>query len=348
MSEDNTQKDIVAEKAATEAVDTKESSGAPESEKMANVTKKNRRFSRRALIKIALCVLVVAIVGGGIFGGYWMVYRTKGTNAVKTWLVNTLPFPVAMVDGESILLRDFNANVRSAEFFFDQQVQQGTAGIQRPSSDELYQNELDRMVDLTLMEQVAKQRNVSATDQEVDEYFTTNILPQANNSLDEVNATLQKLYGWTVDDFKKQVLYPVVLKQKVQKSFSDDTTLDADAKAKADSVYTEVTTSGTEFSELAKKYSDDSGTAPDGGMLGTFAKGVMVKEFEDAAFALQIGEVSQPIKTIYGYHLIKVTNRDDSAGTVEARHILIATKNVDDAVNELRGKVKIRKYLPVL
>jgi parvulin-like peptidyl-prolyl isomerase len=141
-------------------------------------------------------------------------------------------------------------------------------------------------------------------------------------------------------------LYPVVLKTELQKSFSEDVTLDSDAKAKADTVYQEVTTSETEFSELATQYSDDTASAVDGGMLGSFAKGVMVKEFEDAAFALQIGEVSQPVKTDYGYHIIKVTNRDDAAGTIEARHILIATKSVNDAVVELRDTVEVKTFLP--
>ena len=63
---------------------------------------------------------------------------------------------------------------------------------------------------------------------------------------------------------------------------------------------------GGDFAALAKKYS----TCPSGkrgGDLGVFGRGQMVKEFEQAAFALEVGQMSDPIKTQFGYHLIKRT-----------------------------------------
>ncbi len=64
---------------------------------------------------------------------------------------------------------------------------------------------------------------------------------------------------------------------------------------------------GADFAEMAKKYSDDRGTSSKGGELPYFGAGRMIPEFEKAAFSLQnIGDVSKPIKTFYGYHIIKL------------------------------------------
>ncbi|VAX13209.1 Peptidyl-prolyl cis-trans isomerase PpiD [hydrothermal vent metagenome] len=63
---------------------------------------------------------------------------------------------------------------------------------------------------------------------------------------------------------------------------------------------------GADFSKLAKKYSDDIGSARQGGELGYFGRGVMDKAFENAVFSLKKGEISKPIRSRFGYHLIKL------------------------------------------
>ncbi len=67
---------------------------------------------------------------------------------------------------------------------------------------------------------------------------------------------------------------------------------------------------GENFEDVAKQVSDDTSNKEQGGDLGWFGRGRMVKEFEDAAFALEPGKLSEPVKTSFGYHLILVTEKD--------------------------------------
>ncbi|HWQ79710.1 MAG TPA: peptidylprolyl isomerase [Anaerovoracaceae bacterium] len=118
------------------------------------------------------------------------------------------------------------------------------------------------------------------------------------------------------------------------------TTLDQDAQAyyeanKAEFAVDEVTAShilvadektanevkakldaGEKFEDLAAEYGTDN-TKDTGGSLGTFGRGQMVKEFEDAAFAMQPGEISSPVKSQFGYHIIKVTDKNQGTRTYD-------------------------------
>ena len=89
---------------------------------------------------------------------------------------------------------------------------------------------------------------------------------------------------------------------------------------------------GADFAKLAKLYSDDKGTAEKGGELGYFPAGVMVSEFEKAAFALRPGQLSDVVRTPFGFHIIKVEE-----------HILPGVKPLVDVVNEVKAGLKIEK-----
>ena len=91
-----------------------------------------------------------------------------------------------------------------------------------------------------------------------------------------------------------------------------------------------------DFEELAKKYSECP-TADNGGDLGYFARGDMVKPFEDVAFSLNVGEISEPVKTQFGYHLIRVDDKRD--GEVHAHHILIRAEATKQDTIEAKQKI---------
>jgi peptidyl-prolyl cis-trans isomerase D len=96
--------------------------------------------------------------------------------------------------------------------------------------------------------------------------------------------------------------------------------------------------SGGDFADLATEYSDDPGSAQRGGDLGFIGPGRMVKAFEDTAFKLADGKMSQPFRTQFGWHIVKVEEKRGSGDSLEvhARHILLQVQPGRDTVDSLR------------
>jgi peptidyl-prolyl cis-trans isomerase C len=111
-----------------------------------------------------------------------------------------------------------------------------------------------------------------------------------------------------------------------------------------------VSKGGEEFAKVAKELSKDPGSS-DGGDLGWFTRDRMVKEFADAAFALKPGEISPPVKSQFGWHVIKLEERrTKSVPTFEQVKPQIQTyltrKSQQDLILKLRGEAKIEKPQP--
>jgi peptidyl-prolyl cis-trans isomerase C len=121
---------------------------------------------------------------------------------------------------------------------------------------------------------------------------------------------------------------------------------DNEARAKAESIRRRVT-SGEDFAKIAKAESDDTVSGQAGGDLGEFRRGKQVPPFEQAAFALTPGEISQPVQTPFGYHIIQVQSHSLKSLADVKQDILaqlkpdVARKEVDDLVN--RSKFEINE-----
>ena len=101
----------------------------------------------------------------------------------------------------------------------------------------------------------------------------------------------------------------------------------AGARARADSVRQEIL-AGTDFADVAARESADSASRTEGGDLGESPRGRFVREFETAALALRPGQVSEPVETQFGWHVIRLEGKTDS--TLHARHVLIPIEPIGD------------------
>lgn len=132
---------------------------------------------------------------------------------------------------------------------------------------------------------------------------------------------LQTSTGMSQADYLRLIARPELAKQRVTDTLTSQVKdvqpqvhafhLLVATKDGADQVRAAIA-GGKSFGDAAKEQSTDTATAPNGGDLGWVPRGVMVREFEDAAFALQPGQISEPVQTKFGWHVITVTEREEA------------------------------------
>jgi parvulin-like peptidyl-prolyl isomerase len=118
---------------------------------------------------------------------------------------------------------------------------------------------------------------------------------------------------------------------------------DEEALAKAQDIRKKIL-AGADFATLAKAESDDAGSATKGGELGTFKHGQMVPPFDQAAFSVPVGELSEPVKTQFGYHIIKITSRNSKPFEAAKAQIEkdLKPKMAKDALEQLKAHTPVK------
>ncbi len=183
-------------------------------------------------------------------------------------------------------------------------------------------SEQQRIVAVTNLDAAAFVKQVKLSDNAVSDYYSKNaqefqmperasveyVVFSADSLLPQVTVTdeeIKKYYDEHPADFgtqeQRQAAHILITVSK-QASDAEKQT----AKAKAEQVLQQIKQSPGKFAVLAKQYSQDPGSAASGGDLGMFGRGAMVKVFEDSVFSLKVGEISDLVKTDYGYHIIKL------------------------------------------
>ncbi|MDA8082942.1 MAG: peptidylprolyl isomerase [Nitrospiraceae bacterium] len=187
--------------------------------------------------------------------------------------------------------------------------------------DENLQNRriiLERMIQVLAVADMAKKKGLDkdpAIQTQV-EYFTKEILAQEmlktiGNDIAVTDKDIDQYYKAHLEDFKvPEMVHARHILIRFEKAPSEAEALISNGKAKekAESILARIR-AGEDFAKLAEEYSDDNGSKAKGGDLGFFPRGKMVPAFENAAFSLKPGQVSDLIETNYGYHIIKVEER---------------------------------------
>ncbi len=299
-------------------------------------------------IKLNVSKKKAAIIAGSILGVIVLlilifgvlIYKYKSDNRVVQVFSKVVPYPAEIVNGSWVTYSTYLFEVNSIKNYYQSQTgESGGEAIDFKSDEgkkrlkQLQEQVLTQMQEEAIIKQIAKEQKVTVTKKEVKEQVDQ--ITKSAGGEEKVNEVLKKFYGWNRADLEQKIKFQL-LKQKTAEKLQNDESINAQAKAKAEDVLKQVQAGG-DFAELAKKNSQDS-SAANGGDLGFFGKGQMVPEFEKAAFELQPGQTSGIVKTKYGYHIIKVTNKKDDQ--VQASHILIKGVDFDQYVKDQLKKAK--------
>jgi parvulin-like peptidyl-prolyl isomerase len=228
-------------------------------------------------------------------------------------------------------------------------------------------NILDQLINYELFHQQAKKEKVKISNNEInleiDKIKDNFSSPEGfNEALKANNITLVRLK----EDIERQLMINSILAEtRNQVSISDEELLEyynvnkesfiepeqiyarhilVETEEEANILLLQLKEGLTDFAELAKEKSIGP-SAPSGGDLGFFARGQMVKEFEDAAFSLEAGEISGVVQTQFGYHIIKCEERKEEYSPVFEEAIerisnILRSQRENEAITALTSKLK--------
>ncbi|TVQ20726.1 MAG: hypothetical protein EA382_14555 [Spirochaetaceae bacterium] len=282
---------------------------------------------------------------------------------------------VARVNGVGILRSDFDNAVQVTIQRFAMQGQT----VQEPDIDQLRAEVLEQLIAEELLYQDALARSLTLNKTQVDQQFQQirdqfSTEEQWNQALEQNNTTAAELREQIErNSLIQQVIAtvvgqtpPEVTTAEIRTFYDDNPEFFAtgeqvaarhilvstqglsgedidDARAAAQQIRQELI-DGADFAELARERSDDPGAAAQGGDLGTFGRGMMVPEFEEAAFSLEVGEISQLVQTQFGFHIVQVTERIAGGMTPLAQ----VTENIRQYLSQQKQAEALDVYIDSL
>lgn len=256
-----------------------------------------------------------------------------------------IPYPAAMVEKSNFIsIGELNENLNSVKKFYETQdfsqfemrVDFSTEnGKKRLKMKE--KEILNKMIEDKSVYFLAKKRGITINQEMVDHYLERKL--EEYGSAENLKNNLEKLYGWTIADFKNKIVKPDLYKQELEKAFLAEDDSAEKSKEQIEKAKEELDRKKS-FVEVAKKYSKGS-TASDGGELGWFMKDQLISEISRVAFSMEKGERSKILESPLGFHIVEVEDKKTENGQdlVRIRQIFAPKKTFAEFLTEEMKKM---------
>jgi len=300
---------------------------------------------KKAAIKAVLTVLILfllTIIGFGV-----AIYGYKSESPMVKAFAQAIPYPAEIVNSRIATYYDYLFEVDANKRAYQNNAKlNNQPAVDFSSKDgkklltEIKQHAIDKLKSDLVTADLASKKKISVKDKDVDNMLSD--LYKRYGGKDTLLKTVKKLYDWQLGDLRS-VLRKQLLSQKLQEAVVNDPTMLATARLKADAIVKQLK-NGADFAELAKKNSQSS-DASTGGDLGTFTRSQLPTSLQKSVDAVAVGQISDPIKTDYGFEIVKVTSRDGD--NIKAMHILIKTTDYTEYFNDQLKKAKVNFKIAV-
>lgn len=299
-------------------------------------------MNNKLYLVIATVVLLAVLMLGVFTVG---IYKFGWKDDTTLEFARVIPYPALFVNGTPVSYAKYQDYQKAYSTYITEFYIKGEKKIDVNSDEakKILADAKGRVKDIlvknAIVEKEIKNRKIKYTQKEIDDSFKDFVKRTGGDT--EVKNNLKQYYGLTTEKFKSEFYIDTFLNGKLQNAIQNDKSLNADAEKKANEVLAKVK-KGEDFAALAKQYSEDT-TASKGGDLGFVKKGQLVPEFEDALWKLQVGQTSGLVKTVYGYHIIKLVAVNGEER--QASHILIKTRDFDTWMADQVKKAKINSWI---
>lgn len=286
--------------------------------------------------KIVLGIIALILIVNGIFA--YGVYALGWNGLATRTFLTVFPYPAATIKGGYVKISVYYKDLASYKKFFE--VAKKTDFNSEEGQKEfktLKENVLNQLITDEVVKKEAKKLKIKVEKNEVEEEYKKLVEKNGEETLKKM---IKDYQNWSVGDLKAKIKQEL-LNKKLEDKIKEDESLTKSSKEKAGEILKRVK-NGEDFATLAKEFSEDP-SATEGGNLGWFGKGAMVQEFEDAAFVLNTGQVSEVIKTEFGYHIIKVNDKKENE--VSASHILIKGVDFKEWLKQKEQEYKVKKLI---